>query len=143
MARPSVVQELAAVVAAGDASERGAESIALHRGGNRLRPALGRADESGERAVLALAAVARRGRAAYQIEKQAPVESRQRREEALDEGSGKGVVGVLRIVRRPPEFVEVAHRVPGRLLGRKAPCELRGLVRHVETVQPVEKGKAV
>jgi hypothetical protein len=53
------------------------------------------------------------------------------------------MVGMLRVIRRAAELVEVADRVPRRRLGREALGQGCRLLRHVEAVQPVEEGEAV
>src|SRR5262245_49037501 len=125
--RRSVVDDLAAVVAAGDASECGAKRLAVDGGGER-----------GELVAAGHAAPARQDRKQHLT-----LEMRQVRPEAAREFFRQGVIGMLRVLRRAPDLVHVARRIPGRALLGETGEEVGMFLRDVESIERVEQRKAV
>src|SRR5262245_48539220 len=103
-AEASIVDDLAAVVAAGDAAERGAKRLAVDGRG-----------EGRKLVVAGCAAPTHQDR-----HDQLALEMRQAGPEAAGELCCQGVIGVLRVLRRAADLVHVARRIPGRALLGKA-----------------------
>src|SRR5262245_47091200 len=116
VADASVVDDLAAVVAAGDAPERGAKRLAID-GGRERRELL----------VAGCAAPPRQDR-----KHRLAVKMRQARPEAAGELIGQRVIGMLRAFRRATDLVHVARRIPGRALLGKAGKNISVLLRDIE-----------
>jgi hypothetical protein len=123
----SLINDLSAVIAASDPSERCPKLFGIDRGRQRCE-VVGFCNSAG---------------ATQQRRDEACIEIRQARPKPAREILRQRVIGMLLVFGGTAYLVHVTNRVPRRPLGREARHDLTLLLRDIEPVERVEQNKAV
>ena len=123
----SLIDDLSAVIAASDPSERRTKFFGIDRGRKRC-DVVGLCNSAG---------------ATQKRRYEACIEIRQARPESAREILRQCVIGMLLVFRGAAYLLHVTNRLPRRPLGRQARHDLRMFLRDIKPVERVEQNEAV